>query len=256
VIKLAYVAGDRGLHRLHPTAKAAWLAGALAWTFLFESIPLSLAITAVMLAGAMASGVWRRLWPIWLAVVVPFGVSAMVIHSLFNPANTTVLFEILGVHVYREGALAGGLFASRVAILSSAFLLFILTTDPRLLMNALVARGFNPGASYAVLAALDLPPELERRTRRIWEAQQARGLDIGSGFVQRAKSFVAILGPLVGGALVATETRTLALEARGFSRSGTRSFLREPPHGMRHQLARWAGLGSVVAAIVARVLIG
>lgn len=253
---LSYAAADRGLHRLNPVAKLAWLAAALVWTFIWESIALNLATTAVMFGGAVVSGVWSRLWRLWLAVVVPFGVSALVIHSLFNPANTTVLAELLGLEIGREGALAGGIFASRVAILSSSFLLFVLTTDPRLLMNALVARGFSTGASYAVLAAMDLPPELQRRTRSIWEAQQARGLDIGSGIVGRARSFVAILGPLVGGALVATETRTLALEARGFSRSGRRTFLRESPAGRGHRFAQRAALASIPVAIAIKVVVG
>jgi len=253
---LTYSASERGLNRLNPVAKLAWLVATLTWTFAFESIALNLTVTGVMLALAGLSAVWSRLWRLWLAVVVPFGVSALIIHSLFNPANVTVLFEVLGLEVGREGALAGGIFASRVAVLSSSFLLFILTTDPRLLMNALVGRGFSPGASYAVLAALDLPPELQRRTRSIWEAQQARGLDLGTGILQRGRSFVAILGPLIGGALVATETRTLALEARGFSRSGRRSFLRESPNGPGHRLALRVGLVAIPLAIAARVLVG
>lgn len=252
---LSYAAADRGLHRLNPVSKFACLLAALVWTFAFESIALNLAMTVVMVVGAVASGVWSRLWRPWLAVVVPFGVSALVIHSLFNPANATVLVELAGVEIGREGALAGGIFASRVTILSSSILLFVLTTDPRLLMNALVTRGFSTGASYAVLAAMDLPPELQRRTRSIWEAQQARGLDIGSGIVGRLRSFVAILGPLIGGALVATETRTLALEARGFARSGRRTFLRESPTGPWHGLVLRSALISIPLAIVARIVL-
>jgi energy-coupling factor transport system permease protein len=254
MLKLTYVADQRGLHRLHPLTKLAWLFTTLVWTFAFESFALNVAMTAAMLLGLASSGVLRRFLPLWLAVVVPFGISALVIHSLFNPANEVALFAIGDVVIWREGSVAGALFASRVAILSSAVLLFALTTDPRLLMNALIARGFSRGAAYAVLAAMELPPDLQRRTRSIFEAQQARGLDLGRGMIQRGQSFIAILGPLIGGALVATETRTLALEARGFSRSGPRTFLREARATTIDRIAIWVAIVSIPIAIAIRLV--
>jgi len=255
MLRLKYVPDQRRLHRVYPLTKLAWLLAVLVWTFAFDSIAVNIGLTALMLAGVLVSGLTRRFFPLWLGVVIPFGVSSLIIHSLFNPINQTSLFAIGGIEFGREGALAGALFASRVAILSSAVVLFALTTDPRLLMNALIARGFSRGASYAVLAAMELPPELLRRTTAIFDAQQARGLDLGRGIRERGRSFVAILGPLIGGALVATETRTLALEARGFSRAGERTFLRAAESTTADRVALWAGVLSIPAAIALRLFV-
>jgi energy-coupling factor transport system permease protein len=58
---------------------------------------------------------------------------------------------------------------------------------------------------------------------------------------------VPIVGPVILGSIAEVEERTLALEARGFTRPGRRTLLWWPSDTTRQRVARWGLLLALVA---------
>ena len=68
----------------------------------------------------------------------------------------------------------------------------------------------------------------------------------------RDGEIVGLVGPVILGSIAEVEERTMALEARGFTRPGRRTLLWMPPDSRKQAIARWALLAGLVLAIAAR----
>jgi energy-coupling factor transport system permease protein len=64
-----------------------------------------------------------------------------------------------------------------------------------------------------------------------------------------------MLIPLLTGALISAETRSLALEARGFSRGGMRSHMIEVPDRASDRVIRWSVAAIVVLVALWRIVL-
>jgi len=96
---------------------------------------------------------------------------------------------------------------------------------------------------------------MQRRAQAIIEAQQARGLDLKANLWRRFQALLAMMIPLLTGALISAETRSLALEARGFSRVGVRSHLIEVPDGAADRVIRWSMAAIVILVAIWRIVL-
>jgi energy-coupling factor transport system permease protein len=251
---LDYQPGDSLLHRLNPVTKLAVSACLVVAGFLTpRAAPLGVALLAVVaLAGpARGLGALARAAGVLLA---PVGVALFVVHGLFYPGRETPLVAVGPVVVWEEGIAFAALVLARVALLVLAFMTTILTTAPRRLMVALIDKGMPPKLAYVFLAALELVPDMQRRAQAVLDAQQARGLDIKANLWRRLRSFVALMGPLVSGALISAETRAMALEARAFNRPGPRTYLVEVADPGAERALRWAAVGGLVVYAAWRLL--
>jgi len=90
------------------------------------------------------------------------------------------------------------------------------------------------------------------RAATIVAAQRARGLDTEGSVWRRIRGIVPIVGPVILGSIVEVEERTMALEARGFTRPGRRTLLWTPTDSRRQRVARYAMVIAVMAFAVAR----
>src|SRR5690606_37675681 len=129
----------------------------------------------------------------------------------------------------------------------------MLTTHPRGLMIAFTNRGMSHKLAYALGAALQLIPDMQRRATAILDAPQARGLNVRGGPVARVKSLKTLFIPLCVGAVMTAETRSLALDARGFARTGTRVFVREVEDSREDRVLRAIALTLVLAVVAWRL---
>jgi len=82
-------------------------------------------------------------------------------------------------------------------------------------------------------------PAMVERAGAITAAQRARGLDTEGSVWRRARGIVPIVGPVILGSIAEVEERTMALEARGFTRPGRRTLLWAPDDSGLQRLARW-----------------
>jgi energy-coupling factor transport system permease protein len=64
---------------------------------------------------------------------------------------------------------------------------------------------------------------------------------------------VPLVGPLVFGSLVEVEERAIAIEARGFTSTRAKTFLREIPDTGTDRAIRWLLVGLVILTIILRI---
>jgi energy-coupling factor transport system permease protein len=251
---LEYRPGGSLVHRTNPVTKLVLAASLVLLAFLMPDFRGPLAMSVVLLGIAATAGILRRLAAVATLVTAPLAVALLVIQGLFYPGNETPLFSVGPVTFWQEGLEYALLVLFRVLVLVLAFLTVILTSHPRSMMVSLVQKGLSPKLAYVFLASLQFVPEMQKRALAISEAQQARGLDTRANLWRRVQSLTAMLAPLLTGALIATETRSLALEARGFNRKGPRTSLIEVPDRGIDRALRWAAVAVLIVAVTWKVI--
>jgi energy-coupling factor transport system permease protein len=109
----------------------------------------------------------------------------------------------------------------------TASLLFVLTTDPTDLMQALmqIAR-LNDRFGYGTLAAYHFVPQFDTELATIRAAHRIRGVADGGGPVQAVHRYVGYMIPLLAGAVRKAERVALAMDARGFGAYPDRTYYR------------------------------
>lgn len=256
-----YQPGSSFLHRLNPVTKLVASGGLILIAFLWPDFwgPLALSVALGVLILASGTAVARSVGTVVAAVGTPLALSLVVIQGLFYSANETVLVSV-GVPVidqltfYVEGVTYALVILFRLTVLMLALLGTVVTTHPKKLTTALQEKGVSNKIAYVFMAALQFIPQMQGRARSILDAQQARGLDTGANLRRRVRSYIALMAPLLIGTLIATETRALALESRGFSREGERTSLLEVRDTGIDRAIRWASALAVVAVIGWRVM--
>jgi energy-coupling factor transport system permease protein len=254
-----YRPGSSPLHRLNPVTKLVISVGLVLIAFALPDFRGPLVLSIVLLALVVAAGVARPVLAVLVAIGTPLALSLVTIQGLFYPENETVLVSF-GVPVieslafYVEGVEFALLVLFRLTVLMIALLGTIVTTHPKRLTIALMEKGVSNKIAYVFMAALQFVPQMQRRAKSILAAQQARGLDTTANLRRRIRSYVALMAPLLIGTLIATETRALALESRGFTRSGERTFLLDVPDTTVDRALRWVAVLAVIAVVVWRVV--
>jgi energy-coupling factor transport system permease protein len=209
-------------------------------------------MVAVILPAALA-GVLRRLAGLSLLLALPIAISAFVVNLFFFPGAERVLLRIGPITATGEGLEFALQILVRILAISGAVTLFYLTTRPADLVVDLEGRGISARAAFVANASVQTVPAMVERAAQITAAQRARGLDTEGSPWRRIRGIVPIVGPVILGAIAEVEERTMALEARGFSRPGRRTLLWTPADTGIERLARWALLVGLAALIVARI---
>lgn len=244
--------GASWLHQRHPTTKLLGLAWVLVATFLLP--PLVLPLIAILLLGlALGCGLGRTLAGS-LRIPAALVASILVVNALVFPGPTTVLVGLGPLAVTREGLTFGVVSAGRILVAFVASILFLVTTLPDDLLEALVSWGVSHRIAFVVLSAVQMVPRLQARATTILEAQQARGLVTRGSFGRRARALVPLVGPLLLGSLIDVRERTLALEARAFGARPSRTAYRivlDPP---RDRWLRAVSLLGIVGVVVVALL--
>jgi energy-coupling factor transport system permease protein len=239
-------------HRLNPLTKAvvASVGSLLAITLGGYVIPLI--VIAVALVSAVVAGVLRRLLRVTVAVTFALAVSIVLVSALTR-AGETVLVVVGPFEVTAEGLDFAAQTLAKVFALSLSIGLFTLTTHPRALVADLERRGVSPRFAFVALASIEAVPAMVRRAGVIAEAQRARGLDSEGGIVTRARALLPLVGPVLISAVTDVEQRSLALEARAFSRPGRRSLLWAMPDRPAERAIRWLAAVLLVGLIAVRL---
>jgi energy-coupling factor transport system permease protein len=255
-----YRPGSTPLHRLNPVTKLVCSVSLVVIAFVLPEFWGPLALSVALLFLVLLAGVAKPVLAVVLAVGTPLALSLVVIQGLFYPENETVLVSF-GVPVidqlafFEEGVEFALLILFRLTVLMIALLGTIVTTHPKKLTIALMEKGVSNKIAYVFMAALQFIPQMQSRAKAILDAQQARGLDTTASIASRLKSYVALMAPLLIGTLIATETRALALESRGFTRKGERTYLLDVPDTTVDRALRWLSVLAVVIVIGWRLLL-
>jgi energy-coupling factor transport system permease protein len=246
--------GPSAIHRLNPLTKATLATvTAIAAVALGGLIgPAVLAALAVVVPAAVA-GVLGRLLRLTLLLALPIALSAFLINLFFFPGGQVVLFRIGPVTATAEGLGFALEILARILAISGAVTLFYLTTRPADLVVDLERRGVSPRIAFVANASVQTVPAMVDRAAQITAAQRARGLDTEGSVLRRIRGIVPIVGPVVLGSIAEVEERTMALEARAFTRPGRRTLLWAPLDTGVERVGRWLLVVALVVLVVVRV---
>lgn len=248
-----YLPGDGLLHRWHPLTKLALMASAFMLGFarllIVWTVPLLAPLLGLVVAGLVAldGPETLRVWVRRLALVLaPIYVSLILVNGFFFPGAEQVLWRLGPFSLTLEGLLFAAGIAGRLFLITGATLLLLLTTQPADLALGLNMAGLPREISYLVIAAIQLLPRMRARAGAILDAQRARGLRTEGSLRTRLRALLPLAGPLIGGALLETDERALALEARAFRAPGPKTSLRVLQDSATQRHGR---RGMVVAAV-------
>jgi energy-coupling factor transport system permease protein len=214
--------------------------------------PIALIAGGVLLPAVLAREL-RRLARTALLLTLPLAVSVLLINLLVFPGGQQVLFRLGPLTATAEGLRFALETLLRLAALSGSITLFYLTTPTAELVVDLERRGVSPRLAFVVDAAVQTVPAMVERAGTITDAQRARGLDTEGSIWKRLRGVVPLVGPVILGSIAEVEERTMALEARGFTRPGRRTLLWHPPDSARQALTRWLLVAAVPGVVLARV---
>ncbi len=215
--------------------------------------PASLTLVAVLVP-ALVAGILGRLLRTALLLTLPIAVSVLVVNLLFYPAGREILFQIGPIRATAEGLEFALETLARIGAISGAITLFYLTTPPGELVLDLERRGVSPRVAFVALASVQTVPALVERAGTITAAQRARGLDTEGSVWRRLRGILPLAGPVLLGSITEVEERTMALEARGFTRPGHRTLLWHPADSGAQRLARWLLVLAVPLLVFARAV--
>jgi energy-coupling factor transport system permease protein len=246
--------GPSAIHRLNPLTKATLATvTAIAAVALGGLLgPAVLTVVAVGVPAALA-GVLGRLLRLTLLLALPIALSAFLINLFFFPGGQDVLFRIGPVTATAEGLGFALEILARILAISGAVTLFYLTTRPADLVVDLERRGVSPRIAFVANASVQTVPAMVDRASQITAAQRARGLDTEGSVWRRVRGIVPIVGPVVLGSIAEVEERTMALEARAFTRPGRRTLLWAPSDTGTERAARWLLVVGLVVLVVSRI---
>ena len=173
--------------------------------------------------------------------------------AFFQPGGQTIIFKFLFLDVTQESLSFAFRIATRIAVMISAFTLFLLTTHPSELMSDLTRRGLPGQFAYVIISTLQILPQMQAKAQTIISAQRSRGLDTESTFLKRAGSLLPLVGPLVFGSLVEVEERAIAIEARGFTSTRVKTSLHDVPDTNLDKAIRWILVALVIVTLVLKL---
>lgn len=246
--------GPSAYHRLNPLTKAA-----IATTTGIAAVVLgglagpTVLLAVAVIAPALAAGVVRDLARTSMLLALPIAVSALLINIFFFPGGQTELLRVGPIVATAEGLAFALEILARIMAISGAVTLFYLTTRPADLVVDLERRGISPRVAFVANASVQTVPAMVERAAQITDAQRARGLDTEGGLWRRLRGIVPIVGPVILGSIAEVEERTLALEARGFTRPGRRTLLWAPQDHAWEAVLRWALVIGLIGLIVLRL---
>jgi energy-coupling factor transport system permease protein len=245
-----YVHRDSPLHRLNPLTKLTLSLGLILIAFIspWYWTP-QLIIPIVILPLIFLARVPREYSNAALRIILPSAGFLFTMQALFQPGGDTVLTKIWVLTITQEAVMTAFTNATRIFVMVSSFTLFLLTTHPNELMSDLTRRGLPSQFAYVIISTLQILPQMQSKAQTIISAQRSRGLDTQSTFAKRVGALVPLIGPLVFGSLVEVEERAIAIEARGFTSTRTKTFLKELPDSSFDQALRWVILALIITSL-------
>lgn len=249
-----YVKRDSALHRLNPLTKLTLVLGLVMISFIsFWYWTPHLIFVLIIISLGVLGKVSREFFRTFLNLILPAALFLFLMQAFFQPIEGQVIFKFWFLDITVESLMFAFRNAMRIVVMVSSFTLFLLTTHPSELMSDLSRRGLPPQFAYVIISTLQILPQMQAKAQTIIAAQRSRGLETQSNFVRRLRSLGPLVGPLVFGSLVEVEERAIAIEARGFTSTHTKTSLYEIPDTKFDRTLRWILIGLVIIFIAARL---
>ena len=249
-----FVKRDSPIHRLNPLTKIVIALSLVLIAFLSPWYWTPLAIfLIVILPLSLVANVSREYWSFILKVILPTIAILFIMQAFFLPGESRIIFEAFGLEITELSAQLAFRNVMRILVMISSFTILLLTTHPSELMSDLTRRGLPGQFAYVVISSLQIIPQMQAKAQTIISAQRSRGLDTQSSFLRRVSGILPLIGPLVFGSLVEVEERAIAIEARGFTSTHPKTFLREIQDTRFDRVTRWTLIAFVILTLILRI---
>ena len=156
-----------------------------------------------------------------------------------------------GLYIYREGILYGAVQGLRSASMLCLGLLVCWTSDPRQLLQALLAWRLSPQLAFMLVTAIRFLPVLAAETGEVITALQLRS-DTQSGRTAVLRHLPYIAKPLLARCLRRAQTLALSVVSRGFFLAGARQ--RSQVWAARERLSCALLLVLVIAVVSSKII--
>ncbi len=248
-----FIEKDSWIQRLHPFTKLSYIL--LTGVTVYSGFPgwkytsvLFLANFAVIASG----GILKEVCQAQVRIMLPLLLFMIPIYGFLYPENKTILLDAYGMTMYQEGLIFALITLLKLSVVLMASLLFVFSTHPADLITAISHAGKSPSLAYLLGSPLLLLAGMRERVETIQAAQRARGLHLDGNVFRRFCSLAPLILPLVIGAIVEVEQRSIALEVRGFKSTSAKTSLRIVADSILQRIARWAMLAAAAAIILLR----
>lgn len=213
---------------------------------------LGYVLLVIILIFAYFMSFGKQIGALTLGFGVPVTMMLLFIQGLYSPKNTTIIADLGFAQVGLEGTLYALKVSSTLLVFLTTFYLFMQTTKNSETVAAITQLGLNMKIGYLILASLNVVPQMQRKMKTIQEAQESRGVEVSGTFLQRAKAFLPLVGPVVLSSLTDAQERGMTLETRGFSIKGIKptSFVEVNNSKSDTILKGFAGLFLIVTIFV------
>src|SRR5258706_12935219 len=220
-----YIKRDSPIHNLNPFTKLTLVISFILIAFFSIWYWTSVFLILFIVFLSQVARVFREYVGIAARMLLPIAGFLFVMQSFFLPGGKTELWNLGIFSLKAENIQMAFLNATRIFMLVSAFLLFLLTTHTSELMGDLTRRGIPPQIAYVVVSTLQILPQMQAKAQTIIAAQRSRGLDTQSTFLKRVGALVPLVGPLVFGSLFEFFFFTIATPPRFFPFPNINPFL-------------------------------
>lgn len=241
---------DRGLHRASPGANALLLVASVGAILTWPGIPLALGILAMTAVLAALSGESAlRLVPGRRFVVV-FGLVLFIAQALSVHGGTILVRS--PIRVTSGGLVSGAQMALRFLVVLASSALFVRTTDPDRLADALARLRVPYRTAYVLVLALRFVPFFQEELRAVREAQKLRGISVSvlsPRHILRAARYTFV--PVLASGLHRVDAIAISMKGRCFGLHATRTSSRASVRSL-WSLACLLLAAALVFAVVAR----
>ncbi|KUO77288.1 MAG: cobalt ABC transporter permease [Clostridia bacterium BRH_c25] len=206
-----YLDKDTFLHRLDPRTKLLVVLGTFTVALMFDSLPVLLALAAVILIYGYSGRVLSNLKRI-KAILVMIGFFSIVLWSFTKGGDTKLLGPVT-----MEGIIHGVIIGIKFDVMIISGMVFLSSTKIEEISLGLVKLRVPYRGAFAFSTAIRLVPMIVGTSYTITQAQKSRGLDLDSGtFIQKFKKYVPLLIPTLISIIRGTNVFAMALESKGF----------------------------------------
>jgi energy-coupling factor transport system permease protein len=244
--------GGLGLHRAGPLASLFLLIALVAAIFTCPGVIAGSVVLVAVAVLAVASGERPSRLVYGLRFVLLFAFILFVTQALTVRDGHVLLAAPIRVTV--DGLLAGTGMAVRFLVILSASALFVRTTDPGRLSNALIRVGVPYRYGYLLVLALRFVPFFQEELRAVREAQRVRGIEVSVRSPRRILHAVRYtFVPVVVSGLHRVESIAISMKGRCFGLHVTRTASQREPRSSWSLVAISLGFLAVGLATVGRL---
>lgn len=237
---LIYFEEDSFFHKMDPTFKMLWIVLISIFAFLKNIEPdyssvinqLIIYIFVIIIAFTLGKiGLSRYIKSLFL--IIPTAFFIILYKGLFYPYTTTKpftsIYELSFIKITFEGLFEGIGVAVRILILTSLSMIFILTTEPKRLVQSLMQVAKLPyRIGYTLYTALRFIPLAYEEHKNITNAHLIRGVGFSNiGIFSKLSLFKSTIVPLLINGIRRAQEVSIAMDSRAFGAYKKRTIVDE-----------------------------